>query len=305
MKQPDTAAQLEDLYIKEIVIATADYAAATAFWCEQLGYQQVNQQTTTDPALLKLWQVSAERIGRRALLGLANAHTSIHLVEVIQPASPLKQHASNLDAIPKTLNLLVKDLPNLWLRLKEAGVTMKTDWVEYEQDGRRYRDAHITGPDYTGIGLLEVLDEEYPVNHLGIGEPASFTCTIEDIATEANFYTQLGGQKVLDEHFWGQAIEKLVGLPPGGSLHMQLFGPRTTHSRIELVSYGIPMTSHYERARFPHTGALFTHIASGALTPTLPTDGDTELTAVKVWNTPVQMARLQSPAGATVLVCKE
>lgn len=301
---PD-AAQLEDLYIKEVIISTANFAAARAFWCEQMGYQVLQQTATTDPGLLSLWQVSAKDIQRRAMLGLPDAHTTLHLVEVLQPAVPLKQNVANLDALPKTLNLLVKDLPAVCQRLRAAGVTIKTGWVEYTQNGRHYRDAHIIGPDNTGIGLLEVLDEDYHVNDMGIGEPASFTCTVEDIAEEANFYTKLGGQKVLDEHFWGQAIEKLVGLPPGGSLHMQLFGPRTTHSRIELVSYGIPMTSHYERARFPHTGALFTHIASGTLTPTLPADCDTELTAVTIWNTTQQMTRLQTPAGATVILCKE
>lgn len=288
-----------DFFLKEIVITTQDYFSALTFWHDTIGYELLHQQSTTDSALLNLWQADTSQINRRALLGLPHSHTSIHLVEIVKPDLPLKAHAGNLDALPKTLNLLVRDLPAVWSRLKAAGVTMNTDWVEYEQDGRRYRDAHITGPDLTGIGLLEVLDEEYQVNPQGIGEPASFTFTVEDIVSEANFYKNLGGKLVLDAQFSGAAIEKLVGLPQGGSLHMQLFGPASSHSRVELVSYGIPMTSHYDRAGIPHTGAIFAHLA----VKNLHQISNIQCATVNVWHTKQTMAKLQTPAGAPVIVC--
>lgn len=299
MNQANARLNISDFYLREVVIATADYAAAVLFWCDTLGYELLHQQSTTDPALLELWQVNQALIGRRALLGLPDTHTTIHLVEVSGAASPLKEGVGNLDALPKTLNLLVKDLPEVWERLKNNGVVMKTPWVEYEQEGHRYRDAHIVGPDLTGIGLLEVLDEEYQVNSQGIGEPASFTYTVENISQEAQFYSNLGGQLVLDEHFAGEAIEKLVGLPQGGSLHMQLFGPQSSHSRVELVSYGIPMVSHYERAKFPHTGAIFAHINMKDLTDMQ----SLQCTPVSIWKETQIMARAITPQGAVVILC--
>ena len=296
------ATKVRELHISEVIVATADYQTALDFWCTLLGYSVLYQTHHTAPELLELWHVSADEIGRRALLGESHFHTRIQLVEVLHPSAPLKKAVGNLDALPKTLNLLVKDLPAVWQRLKNAGVTVNNDWVEYEAHGLRYRDAHITGPDNSGIGLLEVLDKEYLVNNLGIGEPASLACTVENMTQEATFYDQLGGRLELDEYFSGQAIEKLVGLPPGGSLHMQLFGPEATHSRIELVSYGIPMTSHYKNAKFPHTGVLFVHLAGGSFS--LAADSDSTFSTVKVWNKTQQMLRFQSPAGATVILCK-
>lgn len=300
MMQAESHNDRADFFIEEVILTTTDYDAALSFWCEQLGYNMLYQQNLTDPALLDLWQVSPHQVNRRALLGLPNAHTAIHLVELLTSATPLKEGVNNLDALPKTLNLLVKDLPVLWEKLKAAGVAMKTEWVEYEQEGRFYRDAHIIGPDLTGIGLLEVLDEDYAVNTFGIGEPASFTSTVENIVRESEFYQQLGGQIVLDEYFSGQAIETLVGLPQGGSLRMQLLGPALSHSRVELVSYGIPMTSHYHRVNFKSTGAILPLIATSAAH--LP---DTiHFVPVSIWNTTKQMARLVSPAGATIMLCR-
>lgn len=292
-----------NLFVSEIIIATADFDAALQFWVRKIGYSCLATRSTTDTALLELWQVNASDIGRRALLGQQHDLSHIHLVEVLNPLPPLKQHVGNLDALPKTINLLVKDLPAVWQRLHDSDVTMKTQWVEYENDGERFRDAHIIGPDATGIGLLEALDNDYPVNELGIGAPASFTFTVEDMTKESDFYRQLGGKVQLNKEFSGQAIEELVGLPPGESLLMQLYGPNEVQSRIELVSYGIPMVSHYHRATFPHTGALFAHIATNTLPNT--TFPNSAIAFVTTWQSQQALQRLKTPAGATVILCKQ
>lgn len=294
-----------DLFVSEIIIATADFDASLQFWVKQIGYPCLATKSTTDASLLKLWQVDANNIGRRALLGQQHDLSHIHLVEVLAPIHPLKQHAGNLDALPKTINLLVKDLPAVWQRLYDKGVTMKTKWVEYENAGERFRDAHIVGPDATGIGLLEALDQDYSVNELGIGAPASFTFTVEDMAKESDFYQQLGGQLQLNQTFSGPAIEELVGLPPGGSLHMKLFGPNAVQSRIELVSYGIPMTSHYHQATFPHTGALFAHIATKKLPGESQRLPNINSELVTTWQSQQALMRLNTPAGATVILCQQ
>ena len=291
-----------DIHIGEVVIATATFSQSLAFWHEHFGYEVCHLVTTTDPSLLALWQVSEQDIGRRALLAIQGAHTKIHLVEVLQPAAPLKQGVGNLDALPKTLNLLVKDLPSVWQRLSDAGVHMKTKWVEYEEEGVTYRDAHIIGPDESGIGLLEAVGEDYPVNLHNIGEPASFVCTVESMSAESKFYRALGCSLRLDHEFSGPAIEQLVGLPSGASLHMQLFGPQKSHSRIELVSYGSPMHSHYSRAKFPHTGALFACLNINASAQQLAEKTGATFHSVSLWGEDRQLAKLRSPAGATVIL---
>lgn len=289
--------------VSETVTATADFASSLKFWCELLSLEDLAEAHGLDRGMASLWQVDANIIGRRVLLGMPGGVSSIHLVEVLTPGKPVREDVGALDALPKTLNMLVRNLPEVWQRMKDAGVHMKGPWVEYEHDGKAYRDAHILGPDFANVGLLEALDEDYPVNHLGIGQPGSFTFTIEDMAREDAFYRTLGGEVRLDRYFGGPAIESLVGLPAGGSLHMKLFGPAATAARLELVSYGTAMHSHYDSARLPATGTIMVHI-EGVPTDLGPLVPQVKFIQAAPWGTLKHMAALTAPSGARLTIAQ-
>lgn len=295
--------EINSFRVAETVTATADFDASLQFWCGLFGLEVLAEAQGLDAGMATLWQVDAELVGRRALLGVPGGLASIHLVEVLLPGKPLREGVGSLDALPKTLNLLVRNLPEVWQRLHNAGAHMKGEWVEYTQDGRSYRDAHVMGPDFANVGLLEVLDEDYPVNELGIGQPASFTFTIEDMAREQAFYQALGGELRLDCFFDGPAIESLVGLPAGGSLEMKLLGPQVTAARLELVSYGVPMPGHYDRACLPATGMLMVHLEGVAAdVQARLADHDVRFVQASPWGRVKKMAALTAPSGARLTI---
>jgi len=294
------AVLMPEIYVREVVISTATLAQAVHFWCGWLGFSVLAEVDGASPALALLWQTKPEQIGKRLLLGQPDFLCRIHLVEVVNAGYPIRRDASALDALPKTLNLLVRNLPDIWQRLHDLGANMRSNWVEYELDGQRYRDAHLLGPDHSGIGLLEVLDADYPVNQFGIGEPASFTYTVERLPAEQAFYQALGAQLRLDRVFSGPAIEQLVGLPEGGSLQMLLFGPQHPVARLELVSYGIKMAAHYGKAVFPNTGLLWVHIEIKGKKAEPAVLRDATFYNVKLWQELQKIARIQTPCGSWI-----
>jgi|GEM_PF-4963677 len=292
------------LHVAEVVMATGDFEVALGFWQELLGLVILDRADGVDIGTASLWRIETQAVGRRVLLGRPGGLCAIHLVELTTPGEPLRSGAGPLDALPKTLNLLVRDLPALWERLRGRGALMKGGWVEYEHEGGTYRDAHVLGPDCTNIGLLEIVGADYPVNAQGVGEPASFTFTVSDMAAEQAFYVALGGQLRLDRFFDGPAIEALVGLPPGGSLDMKLYGPGQAAARVELVSYGMPMRSRYAEAHMPATGALTVHLcgadmarAAAALQPYAP-----QIIDAAPWGVSRPTLLATAPSGARVSI---
>lgn len=290
----------EGFNINEVIMTTADIVCAKKFWCDLLGLEVLAENNVTDTSLRQLWQAQNVDIKNRLLLGHKHSLCKIHLVELASPGICLREHTNSLDAQAKTINLLVKDLPKVWQRLRELGADLKGEWVEYEAQGQIYRDAHIIGPDHVGVGLVEIIGEDYPVNLCGIGEPVSFTFTVDNINDEQDFYCNLGGQIRLDEKFSGPAIESLVGLPAGGSLNMKLIGPKAPIARLELVSYDHPMINHYSKAEFPAIGVLLVHLEG--IKEEVMAEHINHAVEASPWGISKKMIALQAPSGARITV---
>jgi hypothetical protein len=194
------------------------------------------------------------------------ADTVLHLVEFDEPGPPVRAGAGPFDACPKTINFLCRDLPDVYRALAGRGARFVSHWVEYEQGGIHYRDVHLTGPDALNIGLLELVGGDYEVNGRGVGAVAA-ACFTQDAPTAAALAAgALGLPLAFDEVLAGEAVETLVGLPPGGALMMQLYGGPEARGRLEFVSYrGAAGDNRYGRARPPATGLLHPRVRAGDL----------------------------------------
>lgn len=243
-------------HIDSVIVGVSNLEESLRVWRDQLGLRELWRSDGCCPHLASALGASAGDIVAQVSLGWSGRGGNIHLLAFANPAAPVREQAGPLDACPKNLNMRVRDLPALCEVIESKGLTLRSPWVEYESDGTRYRDAHVEGPDATNIGLLEIVGDEYAVNDIGVGDLAACALTVEDLPAEAGFWRKLGFNCVLDRHFSGPAMETLIGLPENASLHMQLYGGEEPWARVELVSYGCAMSSHYPRARVPSTGAI-------------------------------------------------
>ncbi len=84
---------------------------------------------------------------------------------------------------------------------------------------------------------------------------------------------------------------------------MRLYGPEQAHARVEVVSYGIAMTSHYSRAKFPTTGALMVLVEGVSETQIEQLkQAGSPTHVVTNWQDKEIMTRLTAPSGATVIL---
>src|SRR5690606_18918318 len=111
------------------------------------------------------------------------------------------------------------------------------------------------------VVLLEVIGPGYdtpmsPKHYAGIGPLVTI---VPDGRAEAAFYRGvLGMATTLELLIQGPEIEKVVGLPPGSGLDLQVFGdPDDPLGRVEIIEYqNVAGANLYPKAVPPATGIL-------------------------------------------------
>lgn len=259
--------------IDQLLIGCSDLRRSLAFFSGLLGLE--GSGLRPDPPALPgcAAQLRAEcRVGTAA--ASTGDDTQLHLVEFVEPRGAVRRASGPFDRCPKTVNFLCRNLPDLYRTLEARGVRFTSQWVDYEKAGVHYRDVHLPGPDAQNIGLLELVDGDYAVNDRGVGAIASVCFTQRDPLEAETLASMLALPRVFDETLSGEAVETLVGLPPGGALVMRLYGGDQPIGRFEFVSYrGATGENRYGLAQPPAVGLLHPRVRVEWLdAPALPGD---------------------------------
>ncbi len=237
-----------------ITIGVEDLAAARDFWVENLGFDVVRSLDGSDPATESLWGLNPGDIARQVIMSSSELQTGcLHLVEFVNPDSPVRQGANNFDLVPKNLDVYVHDLPAKVQGLKTKGYKFRTpEHTELTApDGTRFREIHWPIHDHINLVLLEIVDKPMPFNRAGFCGVGPLVITSRDAVAEAEFFKSMFGLDLLSEnHFSGPEIEAAIGLPQGTSLHILICGdPDHDFGKLEIVEYqGVQGEDLYSRA---------------------------------------------------------
>jgi len=243
-------------------VGVTDLDAAITFWAGTFGLTTRARREGPDAGLGRLWNLPGEAIRRQALVHTPGARAgALHLVEFVAPGPPVRDGARVYDRLPKNIDLYTRDLPAQFAALTAAGHRFRAPPAEMTAAGQVFREAQMPGPDGLNIVIIEASGAGYavPLSPRGFAGAGPLVTIVGNIGTEARFYRDvLGLATTLEVRLDGPAIERAVGLPPGASLALQVFGdPREPLGRIEAIEYGqVDGEDRYPRARPPARGIL-------------------------------------------------
>lgn len=248
--------------IAYVSIGVADIAQARQFWVGQLGLEIVTERIGPDPALARLWNLSAAQIAAQMVLRTPGAATGwLHFVQFREPGDAVRHGAQSFDLCAKNIDVNCVDLPARVATLRKAGYRFRSEPVEYEVGGIHAREVQLAGHDGVNIVFIEVLTTGYELawSPEGFAALTSFVVIVPDALAEARFYQALLGLDELMHHrISGPGIEAAVGLPAGSVLDMRLVGRADRmFGRMELIQYeGLQGQNLFPRAVPPATGIL-------------------------------------------------
>ena len=109
------------------------------------------------------------------------------------------------------------------------------------------------------LGMLEMIGLPFAFNERGYAGITNFVSVVEDIDAETNFYREVFGLALIGEHrLRGEQMEKLIGLPAGAVVAMNILGAKENpYGQMQLVAYqGASGANRYPSARPPACGQL-------------------------------------------------
>lgn len=243
-------------------VGVSDLDAAIGFWTRNFGLRTLARREGADATLGRLWGIDPARIRRQALAATPGARAgALHLVEFVAPAEPVRAGAAVYDRLPKNLDLYTTDIHARVAELGAAGNRFRGPPGDLTVGDQRFREVHLDGPDDINVVLIEVLGPGYavPLSPRGFAGIGPLVTIVGNAAVEAGFLRDtLGLVTTLELHLAGAAVEQTVGLPPGASLTLQVFGdPAEPLGRLEIIEYGgVAGEDRYARARPPARGIL-------------------------------------------------
>ncbi len=290
------ASLVEQNAIAAAVVGVASLPVALDLWVGVFGFELIAQQDGADASLESFWQLPRGSITAQALVGTRGVSTGrVWLVEFAEPAEAVRHEAATIDLSPKSLNLAPRDLPARYEEMMTRGLSFRSPWVKYPAGAFDVHEVQLLAHDGLNLGLLEMIGLPFAFNERGFAGITNFVAVVEDIEAETIFYRKVFGLELIGEHrLRGEKIEKLIGLPTGAVVAMNIFGARENpYGQMQLVAYqGAKGTNRYLSARPPACGQLH----PVWLTKSLDAFGGT----ISTIHTPlgkVEAVRLQTPGG--------
>ena len=256
------ASHVQQNAIAAAVVGVASLPVALALWCGVLGFELIAQQTGADASLESFWQLPTGGIKSQALVVTPSVATGrVWLVEFAAPAPPVRHGAATIDLCPKSLNLAPRDLPARYEEMLTRGLSFRSPWVKYPAGDFDVHEVQLLAHDGLNLGLLEMIGLPFAFNERGFAGITNFVAVVDDIEAETNFYREVFGLELIGEHrLRGKSMEKLIGLPSGAVVAMNIFGAKENpYGQMQLVAYqGAQGTDRYSLARPPACGQLHT-----------------------------------------------
>ena len=229
--------------IDSIVVGVQNINEATELWVNQFGLDIVSHRDGKDIDLSRLWQLDEDEIIKQTLLATPRIDVGkIHLVQFKHPFNPVRKNAHATDLGPKNLDVTCRDLPSKYHELIKMGYDFRSEYVGYhiESIGADVLEVQMPGHDETNIIFVEQLGEKIQLSDKGYGGITSLVTIVPNLDEETNFYMDVFSlNKAITEELFGENIEKMIGLPKGGGLRLNLLegDEIDRYGRVELVSY--------------------------------------------------------------------
>ena len=250
--------------IDSIVVGVESIDEATELWVDQFGLDVVSEREGLDTDLSRLWQLKDDEVIKQALLATPKIDVGkIHLVEFKNPSTAVRQNANATDLGPKNLDVTCLDLPSKYDELIKMGYQFRSEYVGYqiESIGADVLEVQMPGHDHTNIIFVEQLGEKIQLSEKGYGGITSLVTIVSELDEETDFFIDIFSLKqALSEDLFGEHVEKMIGLPKGGGLRLNLLegDEIDRYGRVELVAYigAEKQDNLYEIANPPALGTL-------------------------------------------------
>ena len=229
--------------IDTIIVGVQNINEAIELWVNQFGLDIVSEREGIDADLSRLWQLEDDEITKQALLATPKIDVGkIHLVQFKNPTTAVRQNANATDLGPKNLDVTCLDLPRKYDELIEMGYEFRSEYVGYqiESIGADVLEVQMPGHDHTNIIFVEQLGEKIQLSKRGYGGITSLVTIVSELDEETDFFMDIFSLKeALSEDLFGEHVEKMIGLPKGGGLRLNLLegDEIDRYGRVELVAY--------------------------------------------------------------------
>ena len=229
--------------IDTIIVGVQNIDEAIELWVNQFGLDIVSEREGIDADLSRLWQLDDDEITKQALLATPKIDVGkIHLVQFKNPSTAVRENANATDLGPKNLDVTCLDLPRKYDELIEMGYEFRSEYVGYqiESIGADVLEVQMPGHDHTNIIFVEQLGEKIQLSKKGYGGITSLVTIVSELDEETNFFMDIFSLKeALSEDLFGEHVEKMIGLPKGGGLKLNLLegDELDRYGRVELVAY--------------------------------------------------------------------
>ena len=229
--------------IDTIIVGVQNINEAIELWVNQFGLDIVSEREGKDADLSRLWQLKDDEITKQALLATPKIDVGkIHLVQFKNPSTAVRQNANATDLGPKNLDVTCLDLPSKYDELIKMGYQFRSEYVGYkiESIGADVLEVQMPGHDHTNIIFVEQLGEKIQLSKRGYGGITSLVTIVSELDEETDFFMDiLSLKEALSEDLFGEHVEKMIGLPKGGGLRLNLLegDELDRYGRVELVAY--------------------------------------------------------------------
>lgn len=240
-----------------LYVGVRDMSESLKLWHDILGFSFSHRPTSDCRGLEKLWGLKPNAVNSLILLETPSAPSGrVMLVNFTENSQSVRHDAQSFDLCPKNLDISVVNFHERVAELKAAGYLLRSEPVHYSIDKLDVWEVQVMACDDVNIVLTEIVGETLALTPRQFGGITSVVTIVENIYKEAAFYTSLGFD-MLDSHcLKGPDIEKMIGLPKGVSLTMQLLGESSHRfGRAELIKYEkVTGQNLYSRAAPPAIG---------------------------------------------------
>ena len=229
--------------IDTIIVGVQNINEAIELWVNQFGLEIVSEREGIDADLSRLWKLEDDEITKQALLATPKIDVGkIHLVQFKNPSTAVRQNANATDLGPKNLDVTCLDLPSKYDELIKKGYQFRSEYVGYqiESIGADVLEVQMPGHDHTNIIFVEQLGEKIQLSKKGYGGITSLVTIVSELDEETDFFMDIFSLKeALSEDLFGEHVEKMIGLPKGGGLRLNLLegDEIDRYGRVELVAY--------------------------------------------------------------------